>query len=213
MIKKNFLELVEIESIEDSGEYVNMVDISVDEDKSFTLSNGIISHNSARSFAVTGFSQTGRDYFGAFPLKGKPLNVRDVPISKIKDNDEIKNIIQVLGLEFGKKYKNTKSLRYGKVVILSDSDCLHGDTIINTIDGNKKIKDLTYSDKVLTHTGKYKEIIKIIKSTKQKHINININGTDFKFGEYHKIPVYRDGIVEFIYAKDILKTDLLLIKK
>ena len=169
--------------------------------------------DSARSFAVTGFSQTGRDYFGAFPLKGKPLNVRDVPISKIKENDEIKNIIQIIGLEFGKKYKNTKNLRYGKVVILSDSDCLHEDTIVKTIDGNKKIKDLTYTDKVLTHTGEYKDILKIIKSVKNKYVVININGTDFKFGEYHKIPVYRDGNVKNIYAKDVLKTDLILVKK
>jgi len=43
-------------------------------------------------------------------------------ISKIKENDEIKNIIQILGLEFGKKYKNLSSLRYGKVVIFSDAD-------------------------------------------------------------------------------------------
>ena len=78
--------------------------------------------DSARSAAVAGFSQTGRDYYGAFPLKGKPLNVRDTSISKIKINEEIKNIIQILGLEFGKKYKDTKSLRYGKVVIFTDSD-------------------------------------------------------------------------------------------
>ena len=78
--------------------------------------------DSAKSLAIAGFSQIGRDYYGAFPLKGKPLNVRDISISKIKENDEIKNIIQILGLEFGKKYKNAKSLRYGKVVIMSDSD-------------------------------------------------------------------------------------------
>ena len=78
--------------------------------------------DSAKSFVVTGFSQIGRDYYGAFPLKGKPLNVRDVSTAKIKENDEIKNIIQILGLEFGKKYKNTKGLRYGKVIITADSD-------------------------------------------------------------------------------------------
>lgn len=78
--------------------------------------------DSAKSFAVTGFAETGRDYFGAFPLKGKPLNVRDTSISKIKENDEIKKIIQILGLEFGKKYTNTKSLRYGKVIFMTDAD-------------------------------------------------------------------------------------------
>lgn len=119
---ENYIELVDIENIEFTEEYVNMVDISIDIDESFCLSSGIVSHNSAKTAAVAGFSQTGRDYYGAFPLKGKPLNVRDTSISKIKVNEEIKNIIQILGLEFGKKYKDTKSLRYGKVVIFTDSD-------------------------------------------------------------------------------------------
>ena len=99
-----------------------MVDISVDIDQSFSLSNGIISHNSALGTCITGFASTGRDFYGAFPLKGKPLNVRDTALSKIKENEEIKNIITALGLEFGKKYTSTKELRYGKVVFFSDAD-------------------------------------------------------------------------------------------
>ena len=78
--------------------------------------------DSARNLAVAGFSIVGRDNFGAFPLKGKPLNVRDTTLKKIKDNDEITNIVRILGLEFGKKYENTDDLRYGKVVIMSDAD-------------------------------------------------------------------------------------------
>ena len=78
--------------------------------------------DSAKTLAIAGFSQTGRDYYGAFPLRGKPLNVRNVSIAKIKEDKEIKSIITILGLEFGKKYKNLKSLRYGKVVIMSDAD-------------------------------------------------------------------------------------------
>ena len=78
--------------------------------------------DSAAGTVLTGFASTGRDYFGCFPLKGKPLNVRDSALSKIKENDEIKNIITALGLEFGKKYTNTNDLRYGKVVIMTDAD-------------------------------------------------------------------------------------------
>jgi len=78
--------------------------------------------DSARNFAVAGFSITGRDNYGCFPIRGKSLNVRGVALQKIKDNDELKNIIQILGLEFGKKYKSTSELRYGKVVLTSDSD-------------------------------------------------------------------------------------------
>jgi len=119
---ENYLELIDIEDIEFTDEYDNMVDIQVDIDESFCLSNGIISHNSAHSTCLSGFAVTGRKYHGAFPLKGKPLNVRGEGLTKIKGNDEIKNIISAIGLEFGKKYKSTKDLRYGKVVVMSDQD-------------------------------------------------------------------------------------------
>lgn len=169
--------------------------------------------DSARNFAVSGFSITGRDKWGAFPLKGKPLNVRDLPLNKIKENDEIKNIIQILGLEFGKKYKDVSELRYGKVVILSDADCVCGDTLVRTLDGDKKIKDVTYFDKMLTHTGEYKSVINIIESEKNSFVEITINGEIIKFSEYHKIIVSRDGNIIKIYAKNVLPTDLLLIRK
>jgi DNA gyrase/topoisomerase IV subunit B len=32
--------------------------------------------DSAKTLAVCGLSVVGRDYFGVFPLRGKPLNVR-----------------------------------------------------------------------------------------------------------------------------------------
>ena len=78
--------------------------------------------DSARNLAIAGFSVIGRNNYGAYPLKGKPLNVRDVSMKKIKENKEIADIVQILGLEFGKKYKSLDELRYGKVVIMSDAD-------------------------------------------------------------------------------------------
>jgi DNA topoisomerase-2 len=79
--------------------------------------------DSASSFAVSGFKYTGRDYYGSFPIKGKPINVRDISISKLKQNEELSNIAQILGLEYGKKYTDTSSLRYGKLVLMTDADC------------------------------------------------------------------------------------------
>jgi DNA topoisomerase II len=78
--------------------------------------------DSALSTCISGFSVVGKKYFGAFPLKGKPLNVRGEGLTKIKENEEIKNIISTIGLEFGKKYKNIDELRYGKVVVMTDQD-------------------------------------------------------------------------------------------
>lgn len=210
---KNFLELVEIENIEYTEEYDNMVDISIDIDQTFSLSNGIISHNSAKSFCISGFAETGRDYWGVFPLRGKPLNVRGESITKIKDNEEIKNIITALGLEFGKKYTSTKELRYGKLVLISDADCIDENTLILSKRGYIAIKDLTYDDEVLSHSGEYKKILNIIETVKEKYIEIVVGDEILKFGENHEIPVYRDGKIYLIKAKDIKKADNLLRKK
>lgn len=49
-------------------------------------------------------------------------------------------------------------MRYGKILIYTDADCLHEDTLILTENGNKKYPDISYNDKVLTHTGEYKDI-------------------------------------------------------
>jgi DNA topoisomerase-2 len=48
--------------------------------------------DSAKSLAMSGLSVVGRDYYGVFPLKGKPLNVRDAKTSQVLNNEEIKNI-------------------------------------------------------------------------------------------------------------------------
>jgi DNA topoisomerase II len=78
--------------------------------------------DSAKSMAIAGLSIVGRDQYGVFPLKGKVLNVRDANPKQITGNMEITNIKKILGLESGKKYKDIKSLRYGKVMIMTDQD-------------------------------------------------------------------------------------------
>jgi DNA topoisomerase II len=78
--------------------------------------------DSAKSMAIAGLSIVGRDQYGVFPLKGKVLNVRDANPKQIVDNAEITNIKKILGLESCKKYKDLKSLRYGKVMIMTDQD-------------------------------------------------------------------------------------------
>lgn len=47
--------------------------------------------DSAKSLAMSGISVVGRDYYGVFPLKGKPLNVRDAKLTQVMNNEEIKN--------------------------------------------------------------------------------------------------------------------------
>jgi len=78
--------------------------------------------DSAVQTALAGLASVGREYYGAFPLKGKVLNVRDVKVSKITENDEIQKILQIIGLVPGKKYTSVAELRYGKVIFMTDAD-------------------------------------------------------------------------------------------
>jgi len=84
--------------------------------------------DSAKALAISGLGVVGRDYYGVFPLKGKLLNVREALHSQILKNDEIQNIVKILGLTFGKEYTETSSLRYGHLMIMTDQVRTHGVT-------------------------------------------------------------------------------------
>jgi len=78
--------------------------------------------DSAASTAISGLAVVGRDLYGVFPLKGKILNVKEASIKQKTDNEEITRIKLLLGLEHGRKYKDLKSLRYGRVMVMTDQD-------------------------------------------------------------------------------------------
>ncbi|OXB77750.1 UNVERIFIED_CONTAM: hypothetical protein H355_013138 [Colinus virginianus] len=81
--------------------------------------------DSAKSLAVSGLGVIGRDRYGVFPLRGKILNVREASHKQIMENAEINNIIKIVGLQYKKSYEDPeslKSLRYGKIMIMTDQD-------------------------------------------------------------------------------------------
>ena len=78
--------------------------------------------DSAKALAVAGLTEVGRDNYGVFPLRGKLLNVRDASHDAIMKNSEIKAIKEILGLQHGKQYMTTDSLRYGSIMIMTDQD-------------------------------------------------------------------------------------------
>ncbi|XP_054622812.1 DNA topoisomerase 2-alpha [Dunckerocampus dactyliophorus] len=81
--------------------------------------------DSAKTLAVSGLGVVGRDRYGVFPLRGKMLNVREASHKQIMENAEINNVIKILGLQYKKNYsdpESLKSLRYGKIMIMTDQD-------------------------------------------------------------------------------------------
>ncbi len=78
--------------------------------------------DSAATSAIAGLKVVGRERWGVFPLKGKLLNVKDIGREKFNSNEELTNIKKIVGLEQGKVYKDVSSLRYGRILIMSDQD-------------------------------------------------------------------------------------------
>lgn len=78
--------------------------------------------DSAATSAITGLNVVGRERFGVFPLRGKLLNVKDISQEKFNKNEELTAIKAIIGLRQGTKYKSTKDLRYGRIMIMADQD-------------------------------------------------------------------------------------------
>jgi len=115
-VVENFLELVDIVSVDFLESYENLTDLSIEEDESFVLANGLVSHNSASS-AFRKYRDPMKQ--GAFPLRGKFINVTELPNTRVIQNQEVKDLLTAIGLKMGEE---PKGLRYGKVLIYSDAD-------------------------------------------------------------------------------------------
>lgn len=118
MFEKSLIQLVDIESITESDYQTNLVDIEVEEDNSFCLSSGIVSHNSAASSILSARSNN----MGCYPLKGKPINALAATTKELMDNKEFTEMMTILGLKIGEKVTSTSQLRFGKIVMCADAD-------------------------------------------------------------------------------------------
>jgi DNA topoisomerase-2 len=56
---------------------------------------------------------------GAFPLRGKFINVSELQNTRVIQNQEVKDLLTAIGLKMGEE---PRGLRYGKVLIYSDAD-------------------------------------------------------------------------------------------
>ncbi|KAH9527822.1 DNA topoisomerase 2-beta [Dermatophagoides farinae] len=81
--------------------------------------------DSAHTIVNSGISVVNRNKFGIFPLNGKFINVREANKKQIMGNIDIKCLVEILGLKYNMKYtteESMKSLRYGRLMIMTDQD-------------------------------------------------------------------------------------------
>jgi DNA topoisomerase-2 len=83
--------------------------------------------DSAKKFALhlSGSLKDGTDLYGAYPIKGKFLNVRKASVADISKNTELTDLKRAIGLKHGIDYsldENFNTLRYGHLAVLADAD-------------------------------------------------------------------------------------------
>ena len=166
------------------------------------------------SLAIT--SSRDPKYIGSYALKGKIPNVSEIENKKIVENQEIREMMTAIGLKIGEPVKSIKDLRYGKIYILTDSDCLHEDTIIVTDKGNKALKDIQIGDKTLTSSGQFKDITMLREKITEEFMFLKIEGKIIKCTKEHKFYVF-DSVLDKVLIKQAIdinkETDFFLKKR
>lgn len=114
----NTIELVSIVDIKESG-MQNVVDISVLDDNTFVLDNGIISHNSAISNLL---AARDPEIQGVLPLRGKIKNINGTEsTADLMSSAALKDLMVSLNL-VPKVKAVRENLRFGKLFISTDAD-------------------------------------------------------------------------------------------
>jgi hypothetical protein len=93
-------EYVDIKSVKKSGCVVRMNDIQVEDNETFFLSNGILTHNSAIASFVEIRNPENQ---AGMPLRGKVLNVYGKAPIDAMENAEVADIVTALNLEFNEQ--------------------------------------------------------------------------------------------------------------
>jgi hypothetical protein len=89
----------------------------------------------------------------------------------------------------------TPILSFGRTKKGLPISCFAGETIVNTIDGEKKIEDILVGDMVLSHDGSYNEVVATRSSISTDLYRLIINDEEFLVTGNHLILTQEDGWV------------------
>ena len=139
-------ELIDIINIKNTHQEIPMNDIQIEDNETFFLSNGILTHNSA----IASFTEIRNpEHQAGMPLRGKVLNVYGKAPIDAMENAEVADIVTAINLEFNEQMgdwiidKNTNLYKV-KFESIFEVDK----------DGNSIIKDVIVSGEDKFHLNK-----------------------------------------------------------
>lgn len=164
-------DFVDIESITETKKSVAMNDLQVEDNETFILGNGILTHNSA----IANFTEVRNPETQAgMPLRGKVLNVYGKAPIDAMENSEVADIVTALNLEFNEQMgdyiieENTKvyAVTYESIFEMDkEGNPLTKDAIVLGSDKFHIHKRWLTVDKLFGHPDSYRGYIKSIELT------------------------------------------------
>lgn len=148
-------DLIDIKSVIKTGKDIQMNDIQVEENETFFLGNGILTHNSA----IASFTEIRNPETQAgMPLRGKVLNVYGKAPIDAMENAEVADIVTALNLEFNEQLGDWVLDKNAKVYDVKYESIFEVDK-----EGNPLIKEATVAESDKFHINKnWIEVSKLV---------------------------------------------------
>jgi DNA (cytosine-5)-methyltransferase 1 len=141
-------------------------------------------------------------------------NIKEVNSKCLLASDIDKDCRKVFFLNHGLPvYNDLSKIEYKdkKIdIICAGFPCFVKDTKVLTNNGYKNIQEVETTDKLLTHTGKFQNIINFQKKIYNKNlykIRVNYSPYDLKTTEEHPFYIYRNGNIQWINANELTESD------
>lgn len=139
-------DLIDIESVTNTGNTISMNDIQIEDNETFFLANGILTHNSA----IASFTEIRNPETQAgMPLRGKVLNVYGKAPIDAMENAEVADIVTALNLEFNEQMGDWVIGKDAKVYEVKYESIFEVDK-----DGESVVKDVIVSSDDKFHLNK-----------------------------------------------------------